>query len=58
MPEIINNLFNEEDYLKMIVIPLEFLTETDQFEFLFNVIKDKIVNTLAADQSSAAVKYS
>ncbi len=31
VPEIINNLINEEDYLKMIVIPLEFLSETDQF---------------------------
>ena len=26
VPEIINNLINEEDYLKMIVIPLEFLS--------------------------------
>lgn len=42
----------------MIVIPLEFLTETDQFEFLFNVIKDKIVSTLAVDQSAGAVRYS
>ena len=43
VPEIIDNLLNEEDYLKMIVIPLEFLSETDQFDFLFNVIKDKII---------------
>jgi hypothetical protein len=35
VPEILNNLLREEDYLKMIVIPLEFLTETDQFDFLF-----------------------
>ena len=41
----------------MIVIPLEFLTETDQFEFLFNVVKDKIVSTLAADHSPAALRY-
>ena len=35
MPEIIENLLEQDDYLKMIVIPLEFLVETDQFDFLF-----------------------
>jgi hypothetical protein len=51
VPEIINNRLKEEDYLKMIVIPLEFLTETDQFDFLFEVVKDKIVSSLAVDSS-------
>lgn len=46
VPEILENLLREEDYLKMIVIPLEFLTETDQFDFLFDVVKDKIVSSL------------
>jgi hypothetical protein len=58
VPEIINNLLNEDDYLKMIVIPLEFLSETNQFDFLFDVIKDKIVSCLTVDGSSAALKYS
>lgn len=31
----------------MIVIPLEFLTETDQFDFLFDVVQDKIIGSLA-----------
>lgn len=53
VPEIIDNLLNEEDYLKMIVIPLEFLSETDQFDFLFNVIKDKIISCL----TTGDVKY-
>ncbi len=35
MPEIIENLLDQDDYLKMIVIPLQFLTETDQYDFLF-----------------------
>jgi hypothetical protein len=58
VPEIISNLLNEEDYLKMIVIPLEFLTETDQFDFLFDVIKDKIITCLTTDPSPAAYKLS
>ncbi len=42
----------------MIVIPLEFLSETDQFDFLFDVIKDKIVSCLTVNDSEAAYKYS
>lgn len=54
MPEIIENLLNEEMYLNMVVIPLEFLAETDQFDFLFEVVKDKIIASLTVDNSSAA----
>jgi len=46
VPEIINNITNEEDYFKMVVIPFEFLTETNEFEFLFEVAKDKIIACL------------
>ena len=42
----------------MIVIPLEFLTETDQFDFLFEVVKDKIIASLTTDDSSAAYRRS
>jgi len=42
----------------MIVIPLEFLIETDQFDFLFEVVKDKIIACLTTDQSSTALKKS
>jgi len=42
----------------MIVIPLEFLTETDQFDFLFDVVKDKIIMCLTTDQEPAAIKRS
>lgn len=42
----------------MIVTPLEFLTETDQFDFLFDVVKDKIIACLTTDQSTAAYKRS
>jgi len=58
MPEIIDNLLEQDDYLKMIVIPLEFLIETDQFDFLFEVVKDKIIACLTTDQSSTALKKS
>lgn len=58
MPEIIENLLEQDLYLKMIVIPLEFLTETDQFDFLFEVVKDKIIACLTVDNSSAAFKRS
>jgi hypothetical protein len=54
MPEIIDNLLNEEVYLNMIVIPLEFLAETDQFDFLFEVVKDKIIASLTIGDSNAA----
>lgn len=58
MPEIIDNLLEQDDYLKLIVIPLEFLTETDQFDFLFQVVKDKIIACLTTDNSTAAYKRS
>ncbi len=58
MPEIIQHLLQQDDYLKMIVTPLEFLTETDQFDFLFDVVKDKIIACLTTDQSTAAYKRS
>ena len=55
MPEIINNITNEEDYFKMVVIPFEFLTETNEFEFLFEVAKDKIIACLAYEQTTACL---
>lgn len=58
MPEMIQNLLSEEMYLNMIVIPLEFLAETDQFDFLFEVVKDKIVASLTVDNSPAAYEQS
>jgi len=48
----------QDDYLKMIVIPLEFLTETGEYDFLFEVVKDKIIASLTTDQSNAAYKRS
>jgi len=54
VPEILNELLEKEDYLKMIVTPLEFLTETDQFAFLFEVVKDKIVMSLVLEQTQVA----
>ena len=42
----------------MIVIPLEFLIETDQFDFLFEVVRDKIIACLTPEQTSAALKRS
>lgn len=36
----------------MIVIPLEFLSETNQFDFLFDVVKDKIIGSLTVDNTS------
>ena len=42
----------------MIVIPLEFLVETNQFDFLFQVVKDKIIACLTTDQSASALKKS
>ena len=58
MPEIIENLLEQDDYLKMIVIPLEFLVETDQFDFLFEVVKDKVISCLTTEQSNTAIKRS
>lgn len=58
LPQIIENLLEQDDYLKMIVIPLEFLTETGEYDFLFEVVKDKIIASLTTDQSNAAYKRS
>ena len=58
MPEIIENLLEQDDYLKLIVIPLQFLVETDQFDFLFEVVKDKIIACLTVDQTAASQKRS
>lgn len=41
----------------MIVIPLQFLTETDQYDFLFDVVKDKIIMSLIIEESQVAIKY-
>lgn len=40
----------------MVVIPIEFLTETEQFDFLFDVVKDKIVSSLAYQQTESCLK--
>lgn len=58
MPEMIEHLLEQEDYLKMIVIPLEFLVETDQFDFLFEVVRDKIIACLTTEQTASALKKS
>ncbi|MCB0371102.1 MAG: hypothetical protein KDD45_17210 [Bdellovibrionales bacterium] len=58
MPEIIEHLLDQDDYLKMIVTPLEFLVETDQFDFLFEVAKDKIIACLTTEQTNTAFKRS
>ena len=42
----------------MIVIPLEFLVETDQFDFLFEVVKDKLIASLNTEQNNQALKKS
>ena len=54
----IEHLLEQEDYLKMIVIPLEFLVETDQFDFLFEVVRDKIIACLTTEQTASALKKS
>ena len=41
----------------MIVTPIEFLTETNQFDLLFDVAKDKIVGSLTVENSSTSPKY-
>lgn len=51
MPEIIEQMTPEDDYFKMVVTPIEFLTETDQFSLLFNIVKDKIIDALITDRS-------
>ena len=51
MPEIINWITEKEDYFKMIVTPIEFLTETGEFTFLFDIAKDKIIGALTVDNS-------
>lgn len=38
----------------MIVTPIEFLTETNEFNFLFEIAKDKIISALTVDSSEAA----
>lgn len=38
----------------MIVTPIEFLTETGEFAFLFDIVKDKIISALTVDNSEAA----
>ena len=58
MPDIIENLLEQEDYLKMIVIPLELLVETEEFDFLFEVVMDKVIACLTPDQSNASYKRS
>lgn len=47
MPEIIRSITSNEEFFKMIVTPIEFLTETGEFNFLFEVARDKIISALA-----------
>lgn len=54
MPNIIKFLTQEDEYFKMIVTPIEFLTETEEFVFLFEVAKDKIIAALTVDNTEAA----
>lgn len=38
----------------MIITPIEFLTETNEFTFLFEIVKDKIISALIVNQTKKA----
>ena len=47
LPEIIKYITTNEEFFKIVIIPIEFLTETEEFAFLFEVARDKINSALA-----------
>ncbi len=40
----------------MIVTPIEFLVETEEFTFLFEIAKDKIISALTVSDSDSSYK--
>ena len=56
VPEMIEQIIQQEEYFKLLVIPLEFLIETDEFDFLFEVAKDKVIASLTTDESMSSYK--
>ena len=56
MPEIIKWITEKEDYFKMIVTPIEFLTETAEFTFLFDIAKEKIIAPLTVANTEPAFR--
>ena len=38
IPEILENIISNEEFFKLIIMPLEMLCDTEEFEFLFDVI--------------------